>query len=175
MNWKKVEGTLLDASVTALHAFAHDHAAETFYGFCFDVNADYGEVLLSLNTEDDLVAWAERTYPTYPQREIDSTLRWNVGDWKYHGFNTDKPYAEAWDKAWEETQDALHDAYLDDESAEVPEHFLQSVCRVLIDLERKDAFAPLARTERFKTLVTDHDEPIEDAWARLLKVRNRRR
>lgn len=54
MNWKTVEQRLYAASTEALRAFARDHPAETFYGFCFDINADYGEVCLSLNTEEDL-------------------------------------------------------------------------------------------------------------------------
>jgi len=175
MNWKKIEPRLRDASAEAIRAFARDHAAEAFYGFCFDCNAEYGEVNLSLNTEDDLWAYAARVYPSYSQREVEGELRWNSGDWKYPGFNSDPPYAEAWNAAWAETQDAIHAAYLDDESEVVPERFLESVCRVLIAMEKDGGLEPIARAKGFKALVSDHDEAIADAWARLLRVRNRRR
>jgi hypothetical protein len=175
MNWKKVEQRLRDASTEAIRAFARDHPAETFYGFCFDCNADYGEVGLSLNTEEDLWAHAASHYPSYSQREVEGELRWSSGDWKYTGFNTDPPYAKAWEAAWEETQEAIHGAYIDDENAGVPRRFLESVCRVLIAMEKDGGLEPISRAEGFKTLVTDHNETNEDSWARLLRVRNRRR
>jgi hypothetical protein len=175
VNWRKVEQRLRGASVEALRAFARDHPEETFYGFCFDVNADYGEVNLSLNTEEDLAATAARHYPGYSQREIDGRLRWSSGDWKYPGFNSDPPYAKAWEAAWGEAQETIHDAAIDDDGDGVPERFLESVCVVLVAMEEHGELEPLSRAEGFKTLVADHDESIEDSWARLLRVRNRRR
>ena len=161
MDWRKIERRLLGASTKALEQFAKDHPAESFYGFVFDVNEDYGEVFMCLNTESD---------------DIEDRFRWNAGDFKYHGFNTEPPCAEDWEKAWSATQDAIHDAYLDDEDGEqeVPELFLECVCRVLIAMEKGGAFDRLTRDAGFKTLVVGHDEPIEDSWRRLLEVRNSR-
>jgi hypothetical protein len=174
VNRRKVERRLHDASAEALRAFGQAHPAETFYGFCFDVNADYGEVCLSLNTEEDLWAHAARMYPSYSAREVEGDLRWSSGDWKYTAFNTDPPYAAPWEAAWAETQEMIHDAYLDDESADVPERFLVSACRVLIAMEKDGSLEPIVRAQGFKALVRDHDETLEDSWARLLRVRNRR-
>lgn len=50
-----------------------------------------------------------------------------------------------------------------------------SVCRVLIAMEKDGGLEPIARAEGFKTLVRDHDETDADSWARLLRVRTRRR
>lgn len=174
MDWRKVERRLLGASTSALERFAKDHPAESFYGFIFDCNEDYGEVFMCLNTEADLAEHAARS--NYSQRDVEKWLRWNAGDWKYHGFNTEPPCAEAWEKAWSATQDAIHSAFLDDEDEEedVPEHFLECVCRVLIAMERDGAFDRLTRDPGFKTLVGGHDEPIEDSWRRLLAIRNAR-
>jgi len=176
MDWRKVERRLLGASSKALEQFARDHPAESFYGFVFDCNEDYGEVFMCLNSEQDLSQWAARNYPGYRRREIDSSLRWNAGDWKYHGFNTEPPCAEAWERAWSATQDAIHSAFLDDEDEEeeVPERFLESVCRVLIAMEDDGAFDRLTRDPGFKTLVSGHDESLADSWRRLLAVRNSR-
>lgn len=176
-DWKRVEETLRRASAEAIATFAAAHGGESFYGFVFDCNPDYGEVLLSLNTEADLSRTAERFYPTWSPGEIEGRLRWNPGDWRYHGFNTEPPCAEAWARAWSETEERLHEAATDedDEAADaVEERFLQSACRVLLALEKDGAFDALGRDPGFKTLVSGHDEAIEDSWARLLRVRNRR-
>jgi hypothetical protein len=175
VDWRRVEGTLRRACEEAVAAFAAEHARESFYGFALDCNADYGEVFLCLNTEADLAAWAARIYPAYSPREIDSVLRWNAGDWKYHGFNTNPPCAEKWEKAWSETQDSIHDAFLDDEDGdEIAERFMVSACRVMVALEKDGVLDAFRRGRGFKTLVRDHDEPIADSWARLLRVRNKR-
>jgi hypothetical protein len=171
MNWNVVETTLFDASVAALSRFAAEHSSEKFYGFCFDVNADYGEVLLSLNTEAGLRTTAQDYYPDYSASDVERELRWNAGDWKYQGFNVDEPSIEiAWNRAWSPTQEAIASATIEDD--EVAEDFLESVCRVLIRLERSDAFRPLQREPHFKTLVADHDETLEDSWDRLARVRS---
>ena len=171
MKWRTVEKTLLEALHSALTRFVTDHRNERFYGVALDVNADYGEVFLSLNTEAGLASCAAKRYPQYSSEEIEGHLRWSVGDWQYHGLNTDPPYLEAWEEAWSRTQEQIHDAYLDDEHDEVSEQFLESVCRVLLRLERSPAFMQLAREPGFKTLVIDHDELLEDGWERLARIR----
>ena len=175
MNWDEVEQTLFRAALTAMQRFASRHADETFYGFSFDCNADYGEVLLCLNSEKALAEWARRHYPSYSQEEIDRELRWNSGDWKYQGLNQDEDYAQAWEKVWGPTQEKIHAAYLeaaDEEADEFLEIFLESVCRVLLRMERENVFAGLNKEPHFKALVTNHDELLEDAWERLEIVRN---
>jgi uncharacterized protein DUF4303 len=170
--WKRVEDELYGASVDALESFARDHPGETYYGFMFDCNADYGEVLLCLNTEEDLAERSRRHYPTYSQGEIDAELRWNPGDWRYQGFNTTPPYAEAWDARWSAPQETIASARLVGEEDEVNEEFLTTVCRVLVRMERNGVFDCLVRDNRFKVFVSDHDEAPEDAGTRLLRVRH---
>lgn len=175
MDWNEVEEKLYRASVQALHEFAKQHGDEVFYGFVFDCNADYGEVLLALNSERDLAQWARQYHPDYSPDEVESRLRWNPGDWKYQGFNTDGDLAGQWEKAWGDMQERIHEAYLDEsdeECEEIPAVFLESVCRVLLRMEREGAFRCLKLEPHFKTLVTDHDESLEDSWERLAVVRN---
>jgi hypothetical protein len=177
-DWKRIEETLRRASGEAIGEFAAAHPAESFYGFALDCNPDYGEVLLSLNTEADLAATAARRYAGWSPREIEGRLRWGVGDWRYHAFNTEPPCAEAWDRAWSGTVDRILDAFAeaeDEEADDMEERFLVSACRVLLALEKDGAFDVLGRDPGFKTLVAGHDEPIEDSWARLLRFRNARR
>ena len=177
VNWKRIEDTLRGASAEAIASFAAAHSTESFYGFAMDCNPDYGEVLLSVNTEVDLAATAARHYAGWSAREVEGQLRWGVGDWRYHAFNTEPPCAEAWERAWSGTVDQIQEAFGEAEDAEaddMEERFLVSACRVLLALERDGAFDALRRDPGFKTLVAGHDEAIEDSWARLLRARNAR-
>jgi hypothetical protein len=171
MNWRAAEKTLYEAARSVIGRFADNHRNERFYGLVLDLNADYGEVFLSLNTEAGLRMWAADHYPDYSPEEIEQRLRWNPGDWLYHGFNTDEPYALEWEQSWSEYQDRIHDAVLDDDNDAVSEWFLEAACRVLLRLEKSDALMRLNREEYFKTLVIDHDESLEDAQERLARVR----
>ena len=171
MNWAELETTLYASTAALLRRFARDHTRERFYGFIFDVNADYGEVLLCLNTESGLSDWAAKQYPHYSQAEVDQKLRWNAGDWQYQGFNLESPYATEWEGAWSKIQDAIQDACLDDEEGEVSELFLQAVCRVVFRLEASADFSVLNRETYFATLVSDHDEDLQDSRARMELVR----
>jgi hypothetical protein len=171
MEWPKIERRLLRASKEALQSFASEYSHVSFYGFIFDCNADYGEVLLCLNSEQDLAERAKHSYPNYSQEEIERSLRWNAGDWAYHGFNVEARFARKWEKQWAATQERIQSAYFEDEDDEVSELFLQSVCRVLIAMERSGAFNCVSRTPGFKALVRDHDEALDDAWERLDQIR----
>jgi hypothetical protein len=171
MSWKKAETVLYEVTASMIRRFAADHPSERFYGFIFDVNAVYGEVLLCLNTEAALSAWAAQQYPQYSPAEIDAQLRWNAGDWEYQGFNSDPPYAAEWEDAWADIQDSIHDACLEDDSEDVAEEFLKSVCRVLIRLESNSDFSDLNREPHFEALVSDHDEDLEESRERLARAR----
>jgi hypothetical protein len=154
------------------------HRNEEFYGFIFDCNADYSEVLLCLNTEAELSEWSERNYPTYSQDDRDRHLRWNAGDWKYQGFNSTEPDLEkVWQEGWQHIEQQVQDSWLEqnddtDPEDDVATKFMVSVCVVLIKLERANVFNCLSRTPGFRTFVSDHDESLEDAWERLKWVRD---
>ena len=169
MNWSVVEEKLYTASTAALDSFLREHPAERFYGFIFDVNADYGEVLLCLNTEAALHQWATSHYPSWSSPEVDRKLRWNAGDWEYQGFNNETPSSAQWEQTWSEVQESIASASLDDD--DISERFLESVCRVLLRLERSQEFLRINREPHFRTLVSDHDEDLQDSWARLERVR----
>ena len=176
-DWKRLEETLRRASAEAIGTFASAHGGESFYGFALDCNPDYGEVLLCLNTEAGLARTAAGHYADWSPREVEGRLRWSLGDWRYHAFNTEPPCAEAWERAWSATVERIQEAFAEAEDAEaddMEERFLVSACRVLLALEKDGAFDALGRDPGFKTLVAGHDEVIEDSWARLLRVRNRR-
>src|SRR5688572_19257376 len=102
--WEAIQETLYQATRRQLARFAAEHAGEPINGFAFDCNADYGEVLLCVNTEANLIATGHE--------------RWSLGDWKYHAFNLDGAAEEEWQNAWEELRDSISEAGFDDD--EIP-------------------------------------------------------
>jgi hypothetical protein len=197
IDWVKLEDRLYSLCVEEIERFAQAHADETFYGFALDCNSDYGEVFLCLNTPEDLhqravhystaplsPGWeeigrrmAERfgiPYEPPPLKSVEENedrLRWSLGDWKYHAFNSDQ-----WHTEWEPFQEAVTDASMDEDdddssSSELQTQFMRAACRVLLRLESAGVFEALQRTDDFKTWVADHDESHEDSWERLASVR----
>lgn len=177
IDWGAFENRLFELSKVEIAAFAQAHADETFYGFGFDCNADYGQVFLCLNTQDDLRATAESSKERYPNRyktksveEIENRLRWNMEDWKYQDFAS-----ESFGDGWNEFEDLIIDnAFADDDpDRELQAHFLSSVCRVATRLQKENVFQSLNRTPDFRVFVADHDEPEETSWNRLKTVMER--
>jgi len=183
----KLRTTLGRITSTAIAAFAQQHQSERFYGFAFDCNAEYGQVLLCLNTEEDLLDTAknlkadppkpflekfdkmmEEKYgvkpkPLYHDKtvpEIVEDLRWETGDWKYQGF-----YDCNDDPEWAALAAGISEAHESDS-----ETFLETVCRVLPEIQV--ALACLNRTKDFRALMIDHDESVETAWSRLERLQS---
>lgn len=193
IDWSTLESTLFDLALADIAAFAKGHAAEVFYGFAFDCNADYGQAMPCLNTTEFHQAAIEgRNLPaeivaSYEQwrKQLglpagttpSAELRWSLGDWKYQDFSS-----SAFKTAWERFERQVHDAAFPDvgyaeekneQDRDTQERFLESVCRVVVRLEKQNAFDGLKRTDDFRTYVADHDEDEEESWERLNAVRNR--
>jgi hypothetical protein len=201
IDWQALERLLVELSKADIQRFAAEHRDETFYGFAFDCNSDYGQVLLCLNSPDDLhraavqyskgdtpgkEAWAEirrklnatlglpldEGPPLKTPEEEEVSLRWSLGDWKYQGFNS-----VDFEKGWESFEEAVSEACSDEEQDEetfmtpTQDRFMRAACRAVIRLEMTGAFDALKRTADFKTYVADHDESQEDSWSRLQAVR----
>ena len=54
IDWEALERALVDLSKADINKFAAKHGDETFYGFAFDCNSEYGQVLLCLNSQTQL-------------------------------------------------------------------------------------------------------------------------
>lgn len=177
-SWTPFEETLYRAAAEQLKLFSNLHAAERFYGFTFDCNADYGDILLCANSEEDLRKTIRDHYSHYDEAEL-SRLRWNAGDWAHQGFfGYDDPLSKAWNRQWREFKKMVGDSYeewlygmMADEDDEFSDHFMAAVCRTLIRLECGHAFDVLPQAESFCTFVNDHDEADETSWLRLAKIR----
>jgi Domain of unknown function (DUF4303) len=186
INWDSLERTLFRLTKMNLREFAKNHAGETFYGFAFDCNSEYGEVGLCANTNRLLNV--QRAAPD-PNAEFWASLdkklglggssaagrrksRWELGDWHYQGFNS-----KAFERGWRQFQTAVIKRCMveeeDEETFMTPtqSRFMEAACRVLIRLERDGSFDVLKRTANFATLAMDHDESESDARARLRRIR----
>jgi hypothetical protein len=180
IDWSHFESLLFDLTSRDVRDFAAAHLNETFYGFAFDCNSEYGNVLLCLNTEADLQRQAESYKTENPDLYADETiddiragLRWNMGDWKYQDFNS-----KDFDKAWTSLESRVIDLCMDEEEDEetfmtpTQMQFMRSVCRVLVRLEHAHAFDCLSRTDDFKAYAADHDEGGSESWDRIAENRS---
>jgi hypothetical protein len=99
INWKKAEDTLVRLATAEVQRIARHPVGEPFYGFAFDCNSDYGEVLISLNVPSALEQSARTFAAKYP--EMDEAgwrdkLRWALGDWKFPGIESED-FRTAWE------------------------------------------------------------------------------
>jgi hypothetical protein len=199
IDWKSVEDTLVRLASATIANFAAVHGDEQFYAFAFDCNADYGQAMPCLNTPEhhELAIDGKHLSPEItdgyekmraemglppktekPRDERAKSLRWSLGDWKYQDFS-DQAYEDGWESPQELVSDACSpdfDEFDDDDAYDqhvesVRQTFLNTVCRALIQLENSQAFDSLNRTDDFQACVIDHDEDVEDGWARLKSVR----
>lgn len=160
IDWTDIENRLYELCASEIQLFAKTHSGESFYAFALDCNGEYGDVLLCLNSPDEL------------HRSGDD-LRWSLGDWKYQGFET-----REFDKAWRRYARVITEACLEEEEdvrtflKPTQGLFMLTACRVLIRLESANAFDVFRRTHDFKTWVADHDESDEESWTRLDNVRD---
>jgi len=185
IDWPEVEHKLVDLTRFEVRRFLEDKRDEKFYGFGFACNAFYGEVLLYANTSDALRASAERSRSDYPDlnryagkslAEVEDVLRWEMGDWKYDGFNA---LSEEWADGWEEWQmsfqkllEGLYDGDEEEKAGALEQEFLEMCCRALIRLEKQPEFIALPKDANFRTVCDNHDEAESDGEARLSRIRS---
>ena len=194
LSWPKTEAALFRLVVAEIEKLAKTYKGEPFYGFAFDCNSDYAEVLSSLNTESGLKeSAAQAADPDDPQKkvwaDIDKKLgletkretrppayfekerRWSIGDWKFMCFQSD-----AFEDAWAPYKDVIEEAQFDSDDdetdpEEIKKKFMEMACRVMVKLEKTKALDGLPRTSNFGTWVSDHDELDSESIARLAAIR----
>ena len=180
IDWPLMEKTLIDICLRDIKKFAEEHTDEEFYGFTLDCNSEYGDVLLCLNTKQDLRKQAEKymkLHREWPENktleDIEQDLRWNAGDWKHQEFNS-KEFNSDWRIFAEFILDKVDSEEEDPDTFMKPsqEIFMGMACRVVFRLQSIGAFDCLNRTPDFRVFVSDHEDLKEDAWNRLQRVRS---
>lgn len=161
IDWGELEGLLARLSSGTIARFAVEHPDEVFYGLGFDCHADYGQVLVCLNTRE-------------AQREAgDEDDDWAFGNWRYHGINLEDPAWEAWEEAPLLVSNAANVLLNHRKGHALPalyEAFLEMATRALLRVARSDAVARLRKESGFQVLAMDHDEGPEAGFARMKRL-----
>lgn len=174
LDWKKIEDDLYEITKENIISISKEYSTEIFYAFALSINADYGEIMISLNTKESLKETALDYFKRNPdwyssEVKAEKDLYWSIGDWKYTDENSED-FQDIWDKYQELISDACIEQDDDVEvDQSIEEKFLSLACRVLHKLNKDGVFRVLNKTEDFKYFVCDHDEDDEYAWDRLKK------
>ncbi len=136
-----------------------------FYGLCIDCNAEYGDVLLHLNTEKDIV-------------ENNKDDKWDVGDWEYFDLideleKDDNFFSKLWEDKKAYCIDKMSPIEDEWDSGENPvEDFMVMISQVANKLKTSDAIAKLNKSSDFRIVAADHDEDIEEGVDRMERLQN---
>lgn len=153
----ELEDLLVRLSSGTVKRFAAEHPDEVFYGLGFDCHADYGQVLVCLNTRE-------------AQREAgDEDDDWAFGNWRYRGINLEDPAWEAWEEAPLLVSNAANVLLNNSKSHTLPalyEAFLDMATRALLRVARSEAVGRLRKESGFRLLAMDHDEGPEAGFGR---------
>jgi len=84
---------LLEFTKEEVKKFLELYPHKVFYAFAYDCNAEYAEVNLCFNTEEDfletLESYQKGEYSEhYKSEESIMELKYNTGDWNYQCFAT---------------------------------------------------------------------------------------
>jgi len=153
----------------SVNIFLQKHRDFTFYAFAFDCNAEYAEVNLCFNTEEDftktLYSYQNGKFSeSYKTEQAIYELKYNTGDWKFQCFDTMYILEE----------DEMAEIYGEDIEEQVND-FMQIFRNVLLDFSLTSEFNNIPKTNDFKILCIDHDEDIEQAeleFNKLKAIRN---
>lgn len=166
VDWLAFENRLAEAVESEVAAFAASHTGETFYALALDCNAHYCNVLLCLNTPEQLhessAEYAGADIGPRFDHEL-KNMRWGLGDWKYHPL--DLANNEWYEGLSEELGE--YPELLNSEDSEV---FLRCACRALLRAEKSGVFSTLKTTDDFAFVVIDLDEDFESGNRRMIEV-----
>jgi hypothetical protein len=162
IDWNELEDLLVRLTAGTIERFAGEHPCEVFYGLGFDCHADYGQVLVCLNTRD-------------AQREsADEDDDWAFGDWRYHGINLDDPAWEAWEEEAPLVMSNAANILLNNRKGDalpaLYEAFLAMASRALLRVAQSEATNRLKKEYGFQVLAMDHDEGPEAALDRMRRI-----
>lgn len=144
-----LENRLFDWTQQSLALIAQVAWGEPFSAFAFTCSAYYGDIVLSLATDPEVKAHGD-----YPP------------DWRYEVIAQAVPaVAELWQREYDPIAHAFlarQDAHDEAAFAAFAEGFLDTLRRVMVRLERQQAFARLSTTPEFWTLVTEVDADTDE-------------
>ena len=173
LDWPQLERQLFDLASQDVRDFGCKHSSELFYGFAFDCNAESGDVFLCFNSIAGLQERAAVYHSWHPEKPVayyEERLRWSLGDWKYHAFNS-----EHFDAAWAPLRSSVWNICMNldyETSEQTANQFLVSASSALVRMEVKGVFDAMNRTPDFKIIALTLHDPLDHGWQKFEKVRN---
>ena len=144
-----LENRLLTLTEQSLALIAQASFAAPFSAFAFSCSAYYGDIVLSLATDPEVKA--KGYYPPDWRYEVIAHLVPAVADLWQREYD---PIARTYLAHQDENDEATY--------AEFAEGFLGTLRRVMVCLERQQAFAVLPTTPELWTLVTEVDADTDE-------------
>ena len=174
-NLEEIRKIIFELSKKCIERFSEANKDKVFYAFGFDLNAEYGDVLLCTNTEEEFKKTSQEYIDKWNYTGSDlADLKKNFGDWAYQGFNLDAPeWEESWQPYNSTIQEYLFNDNLDEDEYEAfIDNLIKTCTLALLDLEKSGYINQLNQEDDFYLLIMDHDENEDDAEARYIKIRN---
>jgi hypothetical protein len=169
---EEIKKKILDFTVRGVESFLTENPDLEFYAFAFDCNAEYTEINLCFNTEEDfdetLKYYQKGKYAQYYQTERDiEELKYNTGDWEYQCFETMFVFTEKeLNEIFREFPDDNYESW-----NEFVRHFLEVCTECIIEFVTTETYKKIPKTKDFIAFCIDHDESIEEAMERLERIR----
>lgn len=178
IDWRQIEDILLRLAEQQVGRLAERTRGEVFYGIGFDCSAESGELLICANTNAHLAKVAAETLKRSSQYyvgktvpDVEEDLRWQFGEWKYHGFNLNDP---SWSEEWADVENTITNATnllvcnrKWPELAATKEAFMQMASRALMRLKSTRPTLALERASGFAVLCAEHNEGPDEGFRRM--------
>lgn len=165
-NFQKLYELVCAAAKNCILDFASSQNNKDVYALVFDLNEDYGDVQVSINTEEGLKKTIVSTYSDYTEDQISGLngLKYSSGDFAFFDICKFPEEINEWS--------SNYNAYLFSLKSDTAyfnniERFSDTICQVLDDLDL--AIAQLDKTEEFIAYHCFHDVDEETDIRLLLK------
>jgi hypothetical protein len=167
LEYPSLKKTIIEFAVRGVQNFLQEHPSLLFYAVAFDCNAEYAEINLCLNTEENFAKVLNDYQTNYPQKyqneEDIRGLRYNTGDWAYQCFDT----------IYVLTDEQLNSIFqaMPDDDYQTWQTFVGDLLilftEALRDFTQTEAYKSIPKTKDFIAFCIDHDEEVEDALNRM--------
>lgn len=169
---EKIKQQLLEFTIQGVEHFLKENPELEFYAFAYDCHAEYAEVGLCFNTQDDFKETLQRYQNGYPEHYQNSSqineLKFSMGDWLFQG--TDIIYVF--------DQQHMNDIYqqLPQDEGQSWYEFIESLMQLfsecILEFTQTAAYNAIPKTPDFLVYAMDHDENFTDIIPRMFSLTN---
>ena len=156
----KLEDIIVALSIKVLEQFHYNYPACEIFAIGFDVNPDYGEILIHLNNQPLTAERGTADYFNY----------WDVSMWELNAVNM---YYDSWGDGWDYHQSIISEHVLDelgefdDELGPMTMSFIETVYKALLLLLNSDSVYGLNKSTGVEGIIFLHDDSAIGALSRL--------